>query len=82
MKNVVHRPALVSPLRGEGVMARILLIAAGALLVIGMFLVEEKLESPSGGLSSQFKTSRQIRVAADPSLKNESEVSPYMRSER
>ena len=63
-------------------MARILLIAAGALLTIGAFLVETKLDYATGGLASQFKTSRQIRLAADPSLKYESEDSPYMRSER
>ena len=63
-------------------MARVLSIAAGALLTIGLFLVEEKLDSGTGGLSSQFKTSRPIRLAADPSLKYESEDSPYMRSER
>ena len=63
-------------------MARILLIAAGALVTVGLFLVDQKLDSGTGGLSSQFHTSRQIRIAADPSLKYESEDSPYMRSER
>jgi hypothetical protein len=63
-------------------MARILLILAGTLLTVGLFLVEEKFDSESGGLTSRFKASRQIRLAADPSLKHESEESAYMRSER
>jgi hypothetical protein len=63
-------------------MARCLLIAAGMLITLGLFLVAESLESGTGGLSSQLKTSRQIRLAADPSLKYASQDSPYMRSER
>ena len=63
-------------------MARILLIAAGTLITFGLFLLDENFDTGTGGLSSQFKTSRQIRLAADPSLKNPSEDSPYMRSER
>jgi hypothetical protein len=63
-------------------MARILLIAAGMLIPFGLFLVAENLDPRTGGLSSQFKTSRQLRLAADPSLKYASQDSPYMRSER
>jgi len=63
-------------------MARCLLIAAGMLITLGLFLVAESLESGTGDLSSQLKTSRQIRLAADPSLKYASQDSPYMRSER
>jgi hypothetical protein len=62
--------------------ARILLIAAGILITLSLFLVEWNFDSGTGGLSSKFKTSRQIRLAADPSLKDASEDSPYMRSER
>jgi hypothetical protein len=63
-------------------MARILLIAAGMLIALGLFSVEENFNTGTGGLSSQLKTSRQIRLAADPSLKYASEDSPYMRSGR
>ena len=61
-------------------MVRILLLA-GMMLMLGLFLLDEHLGSEANR-SWQAKSPRQIRLAADPSLKRASEDSPYMRSER
>jgi hypothetical protein len=62
-------------------MTRTLLIAAGALITLELFLVNQELDSGINGLS-KLTPSRQITLAADPALKYVSEDSPYMRSER
>lgn len=59
-------------------MERIILAAAGAALMVGLFMLEQHFESEQQG----YRAPRQIRLAADPSLKYQSEESPYMRSER
>jgi len=62
-------------------MTRTLLIAAGALITLELFLVDLELDSGINRLS-KLTPSRQIMLAADPALKFVSEDSPYMRSER
>lgn len=62
-------------------MTRVLLIVAGTLVTLELFLVDQNLASGTKHLS-QLTSSRQILLAADPSLKYVSEDSPYMRSER
>ena len=57
-----------------------LLITAGMLITL-VLSVEQKLDSAINSLS-QMTPSRQIGLAADPSLKFVSEGNPYMRSER
>jgi hypothetical protein len=61
-------------------MTRVLLIAAAALVTLGIFLADEVFDSETG--RARQLTPRQISLAADPSLKFISEDSPYMRSER
>jgi hypothetical protein len=68
-------------MKEEGFMTRTLLIAAGALITLELFLVDQELDSGINRLS-KLTPSRQIALAADPSLKYVSEDSPYMRSER
>ena len=64
----------------EGFMMRVLLIAAATLVTLGIFLVDEVFDSERS--PPWQRTSRQMSLAADPSLKFVPEDSPYMRSER
>ena len=68
-------------LKAEGFMTRILLITAATLMTLELFLVEQKLDLRTSRISL-LAPSRQMTLAADPSLKRVSEGSPYMRNER
>ena len=70
----------LSVIQEEGLMMRVLLIAAGTLVTLGILLVDEVFDSETS--PPWQRTSRQMSIAADPSLKFVSEDSPYMRSER
>ncbi len=70
----------LSVIQEEGFIMRVLLIAAGTLVTLGIFLVDEVFDSETN--RPWQRTSRQMSLAADPSLKFVSEDSSYMRSER
>ena len=76
-----NRSVIHALLKAEGFMTRILLIAAATLMTLELFLVEQKLDLGTSRLL-QLWPSRQITLAADPSLKYVAEDSPYMRNER
>lgn len=61
-------------------MVRILLLAAGIMLMLGIYFLHEHFNPEAS--RSWREPPIQIRLAADPSLKDASEVSPYMRNER